>query len=137
VTFPNPEGYDDRKAVLVVRQDLDDDSKEIMGALHGGGLIHLAFRPEKGANIQEAFRITGAASTVVTPIRIGIEKHGDSFRLFLSQKGEPMHPVGETVTLPFEGPFYIGVGFCSHLPVTADSTLLTDVVLENSAEKIR
>jgi hypothetical protein len=137
VTFPNPQGYDDRKTVFVVRQDLDDDSKEIMTALHGGGLIHLALRPEKSVNIQEAFRIIGGASTEAAPIRIGIEKHGNSFRLFLSQKGEPMHPVGDAVTLPFDGPFYVGVGFCSHLPVTSDTTVVTDVVLENAADKIR
>ena len=137
VTFPNPQGYDDRKTVFVVRQDLDDDSKEIMTALHGGGLIHLALRPEKSVNIQEAFRIIGSASTEAAPIRLGIEKHGNSFRLFLSQKGEPMHPVGDAVTLPFDGPFYVGIGFCSHLPVTADSTALANVVLENSADRVR
>jgi len=137
VTFPNPKGYDDRKAVLVVRQDLEDDSKEIMGALHGGRLIHLAFRPEKGANIQEAFRIIGAASTEVAPIRIGIEKHGNFFRLFVGQKGEPMHQVGDAVSLAIDGPFYVGVGFCSHLPVTSDTTVLTNVVLESSADRVR
>jgi hypothetical protein len=137
VTFPNSKGYDDRKAVLVLRQDLDDDSKEIMVALHGAGLIHLALRPEKSANIQEAFRTTGAASTEVTPVRIGIEKHGNSFRLFISQKGEPMLQVGEAATLAVDEPFYIGIGFCSHLPVTSDTTVLSNVVLENTAERVR
>src|SRR5579862_1608435 len=28
ITFPDPNGYGDRKAVLVIRQDLDDDSME-------------------------------------------------------------------------------------------------------------
>src|ERR1035441_2306343 len=28
ISFPDPNGYGDRKAVLVIRQDLDDDSKE-------------------------------------------------------------------------------------------------------------
>ena len=37
ITFPNPDGYGDRKAVLVIRQNLDDDSKEAMAALHGAG----------------------------------------------------------------------------------------------------
>ena len=41
VIFPDAKGYFDRKAVLIIRQDLDDNSKEIMTALHGGGLIHL------------------------------------------------------------------------------------------------
>jgi hypothetical protein len=48
IVFPNPEGYFDSKVVLIIRQDLDDDSKEIMAGLHGAGLVHLALRPEKG-----------------------------------------------------------------------------------------
>ncbi len=35
ITFPDPNGYGDRKAVLIIRQDLDDDSKEAFVALHG------------------------------------------------------------------------------------------------------
>jgi hypothetical protein len=33
VSFPDPDGYGDRKAVLVVRQDLEDDSKQVVVAL--------------------------------------------------------------------------------------------------------
>jgi len=135
VTFPNPGGYGDRKAVLVIRQDLDDDSKEAMAALHGAGLIHLALRPEKGADIREAYRIQathpGDAPSGV-PERIGIEKHGDSFVLFISLKGEPLHQVGQPVTLHIDGPYYVGIGFCSHLPVTPDAAVLSKLALTGS-----
>jgi len=138
VIFPKPEGYDDRKAVLVIRQDLDDNAKEVMTALHGAGLIHLAFRPEKGADIKEACKVKGAASGPGEPaIRIGIEKHGDTFTLFFSQKGEPLHAVGETATLHLDGPFYVGLGFCSHEPDKADTTVLANVVLTSSAGQVR
>jgi hypothetical protein len=146
VTFPNAKGYGDRKAVLVIRQDLDDDSKEIMTALHGAGLIHLAQRPQKGANIKENYRIEAAAhpaadaaaSVVVAPAtRIGIEKHGDAFSLFVSQNGEPMHQVGSAVTVHFDEPFYVGIGFTSHLPATSDTTVLSHVVFENAAGQVR
>ncbi len=138
VTFPNPNGYDDRKAVLVIRQDLADDSKEIMTALHGAGLIHLALRPEQSANIKEAHRIKGETGHAGdAPVRIGIEKHGDSFSLFVSLKGEPMHQVGESVGLHLEGPFYVGIGFCSHVPDKSDTTVVANVLLENSAGKVR
>jgi len=36
VMFPDPKGYGDRKVVLVIRQSLDDDSKEAMIGEHGG-----------------------------------------------------------------------------------------------------
>ena len=137
VTFPNPKGYDDRKAVLVIRQDLDDNSKEIMTALHGAGLIHLALRSEKGTNLKEACHIKpeGKHSGDV-PTRIGIEKHGDTFALFVSLKGEPMHQVGTNANLHIDGPFYVGIGFCSHVPDKSDTTVLSNVVLENSAGKV-
>ncbi len=138
ITFPNTNGYGDRKAVLVIRQDLADDSKEVMTALHGAGLIHLAMRPEKGANIKEACRIKGEGShggDVAT--RIGIEKRGDTFTLFVSLKGEPMHQVGSSTNLDIAGPFYAGIGFCSHMPDKSDTAVLSNVVLENSAGKVR
>jgi hypothetical protein len=137
IAFPNGGGYGDRKVVLVIRQDLDDDSREAMVALHGAGLIHLAARPDKGANIKEAVRLKGARPDGAVAERIGIEKRGDSFALFVSLKGEPMHQVGEPVTLHLDGPFYVGIGFCSHLPVTSDTGVLSNVVLENAAGGIR
>jgi len=138
VTFPNPAGYDDRKAVLVIRQDLDDNAKEIMTALHGAGLIHLALRPEKGVDIKEAQRLKGGVPKAgEAPIRIGIEKRGDAFALYVSLKGEPMHQVGTTAALHLDAPFYVGIGFCSHLPATSDTTVLSNVVLENTAGRVR
>jgi len=138
VTFPDPQGYDDRKAVLVVRQDLDDDAKEVMTALHGAGLIHLAVRPEKNADIKEVQRIKGEAGRAgEVPVRIGIEKHGDMFALYVSQKGEPMHQVGATAQLKLHEPFYVGIAFCSHVPDKVDTAELANVVLENTAGKVK
>src|SRR5580658_222362 len=39
ISFPDPNGYGDRKAVLIIRQSLDDDSKEVLAAIHGAGMI--------------------------------------------------------------------------------------------------
>jgi hypothetical protein len=136
VTFPNPGGYGDRKAVLVIRQDLDDDSKEGMVALHGAGLIHLALRPDKNANIREAYRMSGTPGGA-HPMRIGIEKHGDSLTLWVSLDGEPMHQAGPAAVLHVDAPFYVGIGFCSHLPATSDTAVLSDVVLGNAAGGVR
>ncbi|MFO1476955.1 MAG: biopolymer transporter Tol [Verrucomicrobiota bacterium] len=133
VTFPNPQGYDDRKAVLVIRQDLDDDSKEVMVALHGAGLIHLAYRPEKGADIREACKLKVDSK----PVRIGIEKRGDVFRLLVSTNGGPMQAFGQSATLPLKAPFYAGIGFCSHVPDKSDTAVLSNVVLENTAGKVK
>jgi hypothetical protein len=142
VAFPDTAGYDDRKAVLVIRQGLEDDAKEAVVALHGGGLMHLAWRPEKGAMMTE-MRVNHRKDhrtdslNVGLARRIGIEKHGDSFTVWISMHGEPMHPVGEPVQLHFDEPFYVGIGFCSHLPARTDTTVLSKVVLRNEAGKVR
>ncbi len=148
INFPDPEGYEDRKAVLIIRQDLDDDSKEAIVALHGGGMVHLARRPEKGARVKDMeYRIgsrgdlPGGTSPddLVTAHaqRIGIEKHGDNFQLYVSLAGEPMHAFGPPMPLKIDGPFYVGIGFCSHLPDKADTAVLSNVLLTNTAGDIR
>jgi hypothetical protein len=147
VSFPNTAGYGDRKAVLIIRQDLDDNSSEVLVGLHGTGMLQFAQRPEKAARIKDmeytfAGRgIPGGASldslVTIYPKRLGIEKHGRAISLFVSLQGEPMHQYGPPIELPIDGPFYIGVGFCSHMPDKVDTVVLSNVTIENSAGKVR
>jgi hypothetical protein len=137
VTFPDAKGYGDRKGVLVIRQNLEDDSKEIMAGQHGAGMIHLAQRPDRGATMKDAqFRFGGTLASLRAK-RIGIEKRGDSIALFISLDGEPLHQFGPPMTLHFDEPFYVGIGFCSHLPDKSDTAVLSNVVLENAAGKVQ
>ena len=147
VAFPDPKGYDDRKAVLVIRQSLDDDSKEAIVALHGAAMVHLAHRDVPNTRVADIeYRIGGRGQrggaspdslVVAMPKRIGIEKHGDDFALFVSVDGEPMHQFGPPIHLHLDGPFYVGIGFCSHMPDKSDTAILSNVVLQNAADKIR
>jgi hypothetical protein len=147
ISFPDSLGYFDRKAILVIRQSLDDDSKEAMVALHGEGLIHMAWRPEKGLRIKDMeYRIGSrgglpggkSPDDLVTAHarRIGIEKNGDSFALFVSMNGEPMHQFGAPIQLHIDEPFYVGIGFCSHIPEKADVAILSNVDLVNAASEV-
>ena len=136
-SFPDPKGYDDRKAVLVIRQSLDDDASEAVVGEHGTGMIHLAQRAEKAAQMNDAqFRFGGTLANVKAK-RIGIEKRGNDVAIFISLKGEPLHQFGPPIQTHFKGPFYVGIGFCSHLPAQLDTAIFSDVVLENEAGKLR
>lgn len=147
ITFPDPKGYGDRKAALLIRQSLDDDAKEALVALHGAGMIQLAQRAETNTRVKDLeFRVggrgrPGGASpdslVTVNAKRIGIEKRGDEFTLYVSLEGEPMHPYGPPIHLHLDEPFYVGIGFCSHLPTTPDTAVISDVLLENAAGKVR
>ena len=146
IAFPDPKGYGDRKAVLIIRQNLDDDSQEAIVALHGAGMIQLAQRAEKNVRVKDMeFRVGGRGRpggatpdslVSVFAKRIGIEKRGDSFALFVSLEGEPMHQFGPPIMLHLDAPFYVGIGFCSHLPDKSDTAVLSNVLLENSAGKL-
>jgi len=142
IDYPDKKGFFDRKAVLVIRQSLDDDSKEAVVALHGDGLIHIAYRPGPGQRVRDMEYRVGSRGdlpggkspdslVVANAHRLGIEKHGDKYQLYVSLLGEPMHAWGPPISLPLEGPFYVGIGFCSHQPTTLDTALLSDVVVEN------
>lgn len=147
IAFLNPNGYGDRKAVLVIRQSLDDDAKEVVAGLHGAGMIQLAERPEKGQRIRDfEYRIgsrgalPGGASpdSLVTlqARRIGLQKKGDEFTLWVSERGEPMHQFSAPMRLHLQSPFYVGIGFVSHLPTTVDTAKLSNVILRNAAGRM-
>lgn len=148
ISYPDPNGYDDRKAVLVIRQSLDDDAKEAIVALHGGGMIHIAWRPGASQRVKDMeYRVGsrgalpgGKSPDSLIPAiakRIGVEKKGDQFQLYVSLFGEPMHAWGAPITLHIDGPFYVGIGFCAHLPTTLDTAVLSNVVLANKAGGVR
>ena len=148
IAYPDPNGYGDRKAVLVIRQDLDDDSPQVVVAPHGAGMIQLAQRPTRGARVTDIeFRVGsrgarpgGNTPDSLVPImarRVGLEKRGDSYALYVSLDGEPMHQFGAPITQKIDAPFYVGIGFCSHLPDTVDTAVVSNVVLENAAGKVR
>ncbi|HEY3761714.1 MAG TPA: biopolymer transporter Tol [Verrucomicrobiae bacterium] len=147
ISFPDTNGYGDRKAVLIIRQDLDDDSKEVLLGYHGAGMVQLGQRPQKDVRVKDTeYRIGGRGrpggatpDDLVTVIaqRVGLEKHGDAFQLYMSLEGEPMHPFGPPIHLHFDGPFYVGIGFCSHLPDKSDTAIFSNVLLKNHAGRVQ
>lgn len=146
VAWRNMDDFHDRKVVLILRDSLDDDSRQIMTAQHGSGMVHIAWRPEKGAQMTDVEYRSQRQPKAGTgekgpqtfhPTRIGLEKSGDKFQLWISWQGEPMHPEGPPVTFHTDGPFYAGIGFTSHLPATAMTVWVRDVVLENRAGAVR
>jgi TolB protein len=128
IRFPHPGGNAHRKAALIFRQTLDADSVYADAVLHGAGLTALQFRAEKGD-------VTGGAELnfdkiADAPTRLRIEKRGDHFTMFVSFHGEPLHPSGAATRLHLEGPFYIGLGVCSHDKDASETAVFSNVVVE-------
>jgi hypothetical protein len=146
VNWPNINDFHDRKVALIIRDSLDDDSRQIMTAQHGNGMVHISWRAEKGGQMTDVEYRSARQPRAGTdekgpqtfhPSRIGIEKKGDQFQLYLSWQGEPLHAEGAPVTFKTNGPFYVGVGFTSHLPANVLTAKVADVVVENAAGKVR
>ncbi len=117
---PNPH----RKGVLMIRQSLDAGSAYVGVALHGSGLTALQFRAARGANTE------GIELNIDAPQTLRIEKRGDTFTLWLSMRGEPLHPVGASTMLHLQAPFYVGMGAVSHEADLTERVSFSHVALQ-------
>ena len=110
IDFPVKTGThsEHRKAILIFRQTLDADSAYADAALHGSGLTGLQFRQTRGDTTQSI------ELNIDTPSRLRLEKRGDTFTMFVSLHGEPLHASGAAIKLHLDEPFYAGIGVCAH-----------------------
>lgn len=108
ISFVGDKGDGHRKAVLMIRQTLDESSPFVAIARHGDGLTSLQFRDASGANTHEV------QSNISAPLRLRLEKRGDVFYAFVSGPDGVLHPAGASTKLALKGPFYLGIGVCAH-----------------------
>jgi len=108
IGFLTKTGNEHKKAVLIFRQSLEADSAYADAALHASGLTSLQFRDEKGAITHQIQATIDAA-----PRRLRITKRGDYVYMSVSDSGEPQL-AGGWLRIPLQGPFYVGLGVCSH-----------------------
>jgi TolB protein len=113
-----------RKALLMFRQTLDSDAMYADAAIHGSGETALQYRRNKGDTTQDI------AFNIGAPQRLRLEKRGDTITLFLSAHGEPLHQVGASIKLHFDGDFYAGLGVCAHNKDAVEQATFAHVELE-------
>jgi Tol biopolymer transport system component len=118
---PNPH----RKTLLMFRQALDADGVYVDAAQHGSGLTALQYRRTKGATTQDI-----ELNLDAQPRRVRLEKRGDTFTMFLSMTGEPLHQAGASIKLHLEEPFYAGIGLCSHNKDVVEKATFANVELK-------
>jgi TolB protein len=123
VKFIGAGAVDHRKAVLMIRQNLDRDAAYADVALHGDGLTSLQYRPEAGAETAEQ------RSTLSMPSRIRIARRGNVFTMYAAKEGEELTPTGPA-TVVLQDPVYVGIGVCSHDANTLESAIFSNVRIE-------
>jgi TolB protein len=113
-----------RKAVLMIRQNLEADSAYADIALHGVGLTSLQYRDEKGATTHEV------QANVSAPKRLRLIKHGDYFTIWLADPNGKFQLAGATGKIHLEEPFYVGIGVCSHEKDVSETAVFSNVELK-------
>jgi TolB protein len=97
-----------RKAGLIVRSSLDDDSPYVDGALHAGdGLTSLQFRRARGALTEQLEAAVKGADVVQ------LERRGNTYIFSAARFGEPF-VTREIAQLDLGDSVYAGLFLCSH-----------------------
>jgi len=126
ISFLTKTGNEHKKAVLILRQNLDADSVYADVALHASGLTSLQFRDEKGAVTREI------QSNLSAPKRLRIAKRGDYVYMSLSSEGGNPEVAGGWLRIPLQGTFYVGLGVCAHDKDVAEKAVFSNVKLTQS-----
>lgn len=108
IDFANSSGNEHKKAMLMIRESLDPDSAYVDVARHGNGLTSLQYRNATGDVTREIeLNVSG-------PPKVRIAKRGDDFYVWYAGADGKWMYSGASMKLPMKGPFYVGLGVCSH-----------------------
>jgi hypothetical protein len=118
-----------RKAMLMVRQDLDPGSAYADAVSHGDGLTSLQFR---GAANEQTYQIM---TQVDGPSRLRLVRKGSRYTMMAGKPGEELRPVGPVEYVSLKDPVYVGLGVCSHVADTVETAIFSNVKLETGAGK--
>jgi TolB protein len=127
VSFPTTTGNPHKKAVLMIRQNLDADSPYADVALHGNGMTALQYRDEKGGLTREI------QSNLSGPRRLRIAKRGDYVYMALAAADGETEVAGGWLRVPLQESFYVGIGVCSHDKDVIEKAVFSKVDLAGPA----
>jgi len=122
VSFVGSAGNAHRKAVLIIRQSLDEDSVYVDIARHGNGMTALQFRTEKGGVTNEV------ESPDWGPQHLQLVKHGEYATMWFAS-GTEWKIQAASPRIAMKEPFYVGIGVCSHDPDVVETAVFSNVQL--------
>jgi TolB protein len=118
-----------RKAVLMVRQNLEADAAYVDIAVHGAGLTSLQYRDEKGGTTHEV------QANVDAPKRVKIVKRRDYFTMWVAGEDGKFALAGATGKIALKEPFYVGIGVCSHEKDLVERAVFSRVEVKESNQR--
>jgi Tol biopolymer transport system component len=121
IDFANSGGNPHKKAMLMIRQSLAADSPYVDVARHGNGLTSLQYR-NAAADVTREIELN-----VSGPPKVRIAKRGDFFYVWYAGADGKWQYSGASMELPMQGPFYVGLGVCSHDKDVVETAKFSDV----------
>ena len=123
ISFAGMGGNAHRKAVLMIRQSLDEDSVYADIARHGNGMTAIQYRTQTGGLTSEV------QSPNWGPRHLRIEKHGAYFTMWLAGDSGGLRVAGASPRIELKEPFYVGIGVCSHDKGVVERAVFSEVKL--------
>lgn len=124
VTWVGTSSTAHRKAVLMVRQNLDPGSAYADAVSHGDGLTSLQFR---GAANEQTYQVF---TQVEGKVRLRLERKGSRYTMFAGKPDGELKPVGPVEYIRLTDPVYVGLGVCSHVATSLETAIFSNVKLE-------
>jgi hypothetical protein len=119
------EGIGHRKAVIMLRKNLDTDSPFVHLAIHGDGTPSVQFRNTKGDNTNTVdFPVEGPGTW-----KLKLVRQGSTITVWIAKDGAPLRELGHTAN-QLGSPILIGLGVSSHSQEALNTVLFSDVSVE-------
>src|SRR3982750_3081280 len=119
------EGIAHRKAVIMLRRNLDTDSPFVQLAIHGDGMPSVQFRSAKADNTNTVdFPVEGPGT-----FNLKLVRQGSSIGVWVAKDGAPLRELGHTQN-QLGSPVLVGLGVSSHSQEAVNTVLFSDVSVE-------
>jgi len=119
------EGVGHRKAVLMLRKNLDPDSPFLQLAIHGDGTPAVQFRSTKADNTNTVdFPVQGPGTWKLKLIR-----QGSTTTFWIGKGDSPLRELGHTIN-QLGSPVLVGLGVSSHTQAATNTVLFSDVAVD-------
>ncbi len=122
------DGNAHRKAVIMLRKDLDADSPFVHLAIHGDGMPSVQFRSTKADNTNTVdFPIEGPGTW-----KLKLARHGTTITVWIARDGAPFRELGHTLN-QLGSPILVGLGVSSHTQEATNTVVFSQVSVEQLA----
>jgi TolB protein len=119
------DGIGHRKAVIMLRKSLENDSPFLQLAIHGDGMPAVQFRKASADNTNTVdFPVEGPGTW-----KLKLQRQGATVTVWVAKDGAPLRELGHTTT-QLGSPILVGLGVSSHTQEATNTVLFSDVSIE-------